>query len=468
MSEGEGPGEGAGEVEGEGRASGHLIVMTHSGRYWLAFPASAAHLRNEYIMVRRPKPAVPRFDGAPYARHSTTEDHARHKSIYFRPWVLDQAHADGDVPYLPDMVGDHGTWRKSWEAWIDGGVLSNRLKEYIQNFHIVYAVRTEDTSVDDDGIKRADARLHLTDEQVASALTTNTRRARGKAGESDGAAAATFELVERLWGAMQSNIDEQSAGARKLQSKVGSTFHMPDDVKKCIKAANASRRKDTAKGVAPAEAAAQLAARRALCDHGSVKMSQRASIKPIVQGWKTEMLKEAKGDGQQQVVKLIADRVWTEATDMDTHRVGRACSEPLRALICGKPGVGKSFITKAAKELFRRMGWLQGQEYQFAAFQAVVADQVGGDTLHHVFHINERRRNTSKGEASGGGGKKHSLCALRWLFIDEVSQIHATLFSDCEEKAREMVQDCEPYVFDGDGQRRPWGGAVGLSESGSK
>ena len=407
-------------------------------------------------MVRRVRPVVPRFDGAPYARHSTTEDHARHKSVFFRPWVLERAYASEDCPYLPDMVGESGTWCKSWENWIDGNVLNTRLKQYIQNFQMVYAVRQEDTSVDDDGMKRGDARLCMTDEQVAVALTTNTRRAKGPTGEKK-AAAATFELIQSVWGAMQSNVDESSASARKMQSKVQNAFCMPTDLKKCIKAANASKRKDNTQTTS-STIDLRVASRKALCDRGNVRMSQRASIKPIIRDWKTEMMDKAKGDGQKEVVTLIAGRVWTEATDMDTHRVGRACSEPLRALICGKPGVGKSFITKAAKELFKRMGWQQGQEYQFGAFQAVVADQVGGDTLHHVFHINERQRKSSKGEGSSSTSKKHDLCALRWLFIDEVSQVHSTLFTACEEKAREMVQDCEPYVFDREGQRRPWGG----------
>jgi len=36
--------------------------------------------------------------------------------------------------------------------------------------------------------------------------------------------------------------------------------------------------------------------------------------------------------------------------------------------------------------LFEELGWRQMQQYQFAAFQAVVADQIGGDTLLHKPH----------------------------------------------------------------------------------
>ena len=109
-----------------------------------------------------------------------------------------------------------------------------------------------------------------------------------------------------------------------------------------------------------------------------------------------------------------------------TLLVVRNYSEPVRALICGRPGVGKSFITQAAQQLFGALNWVQGQQYQFGAFQAVVANQLGGDTLHHIFHINERRRNSGKGEDSGNADKQHNFSAMRWLIIDEVSQVHAT------------------------------------------
>lgn len=395
-------------------------------------------------MVRRIRPALPRFDGAPYAKHSTTEDHARHKSVFFRPWTLLHEQCDSHVPYLPQMLAEHGTWRKSWDAWISSNVSSTNLKNYIHNFQIVYAVRTEESPMDDDE-KRSDARLCLNDDQISAALTTNTRRAK----QTSSDAAATFKLVEDLWGEMASNCDETAASSRALQAKVRNNFQLPANAKKCMKAANASKRKDTAKE--PNHNARDC---QPVNDLGSVRMTQQQSIEPILRKWKREMLVKAKGPGQEQVVMMIHDRVWSEACDMDTYQPGSACSEPMRALICGAPGVGKSFITQAAKELFLRLGWTQGQEFQFAAFQAVVADQVGGDTLHHFFHINERRQQHS----NIGTKQSRGLNQMRWLFIDEVSQVHATLLATCEENARNMTQDCEPYALDGDAKKRMWGG----------
>ena len=203
-----------------------------------------------------------------------------------------------------------------------------------------------------------------------------------------------------------------------------------------------------------------------LSNTGSVRMTHQACVTPIVESWKRGLLNNgygpskliAKGQGQMDVVHLIANRLLAEASDMDNYIVGRSCSEPVHALICGRPGVEKSFITQAAQQLFRALNWVQGHQYQFGAFQAVVADQLGGDTLHHIFHINERRRNSGKGEESGNAHKPHNFSDMRWLFIDEVSQVHATLCSSCETKARSMVQECEPFLFDATGLKRPWGG----------
>ena len=61
---------------------------------------------------------------------------------------------------------------------------------------------------------------------------------------------------------------------------------------------------------------------------------------------------------------------------------------PLRWLVHGGPGVGKSYVIACIKEMFTQtMQWTQGVEFEITSLQASVADQLGGDTIHHALGI---------------------------------------------------------------------------------
>ena len=54
----------------------------------------------------------------------------------------------------------------------------------------------------------------------------------------------------------------------------------------------------------------------------------------------------------------------------------------------GGLGVGKSEVLKLVKELFTNvLCWIPGLDFQLAALQAVMAEQLGGDALHHACGI---------------------------------------------------------------------------------
>ena len=55
----------------------------------------------------------------------------------------------------------------------------------------------------------------------------------------------------------------------------------------------------------------------------------------------------------------------------------------------GGPGTGKSHVIKILKEkLFEgEIGWRAGLDFQIGAFQAVNADNIDGDTLHHALGL---------------------------------------------------------------------------------
>eukprot|EP00959_Pyramimonas_sp_CCMP1952_P284127 5938786-Pyramimonas_sp.AAC.1 len=66
----------------------------------------------------------------------------------------------------------------------------------------------------------------------------------------------------------------------------------------------------------------------------------------------------------------------------------------------GGPGTGKSHVLWILrKELFEGIvKWTIGVHFQIAAFQAVMAQLLGGDTMHHACGIPAVKRGDEKGE----------------------------------------------------------------------
>ena len=91
-----------------------------------------------------------------------------------------------------------------------------------------------------------------------------------------------------------------------------------------------------------------------------------------------------------------------------------------------------------------------GKHYQFAAYQAVVADMMEGDTLHHFAGV-------GIGKASQLS-KKKAMNNLRWLVIDAISQVSAELLADVEESLRVPMQHSSTYKVSPNGTTRNFGG----------
>lgn len=93
--------------------------------------------------------------------------------------------------------------------------------------------------------------------------------------------------------------------------------------------------------------------------------------------------------------------------------------------LLGGPGTGKSYtLNLIRKGLFEdTLHWQQGVQYQVVTFQAVMAEALAGDTIHHALGLNWA------GSGEGSGLKRLlelSLATLqwRWLIIDEFSVQH--------------------------------------------
>ena len=102
------------------------------------------------------------------------------------------------------------------------------------------------------------------------------------------------------------------------------------------------------------------------------------------------------------MVKIIAERVIVEL-DADAHASAdsiETADEPLRWLMHGGPGTGKSHVINVVKDgLFQKaLGWEMGVQFQVVALQAVMADLLGGDTIHHACGIPAFRKHDCNDE----------------------------------------------------------------------
>ena len=91
---------------------------------------------------------------------------------------------------------------------------------------------------------------------------------------------------------------------------------------------------------------------------------------------------------QCEVVGKVVQRVCEEMIDLQAGYIDTT-KEPLRWAMHGGPGTGKTHVIKIIKEeLFGNvLKWNASVEYQIVALQAVMADLLQGDTIHHAFNI---------------------------------------------------------------------------------
>jgi hypothetical protein len=158
---------------------------------------------------------------------------------------------------------------------------------------------------------------------------------------------------------------------------------------------------------------------------------------------------------QFEMLRIVIDRVAREMTELAT--TGAVKSQPLLWLLHGRPGTGKSHVLRLLRELFDRVLQYQiGVEYQVAAFQAVMAAQLGGDTLHHACGI--AIKDTGEGRRQRQTDTAKRVLRWRWLIIDEISMVSARLLAEVDLRLRSVVCTVDAYKRDGSGSDRAFGG----------
>ena len=160
-------------------------------------------------------------------------------------------------------------------------------------------------------------------------------------------------------------------------------------------------------------------------------------------------------------LRMVAERVLQE--EAETFTSGQPVSEtsePLRWVLHGGPGTGKSHVLRLFKqELFESvLGWRRGVDFEVVALQATMADALEGDTIHHALSL-AVFRDDDEGSLKKQMDLAHRALRWRWLLLDEFSMVSAELLARLEMKCRDIVRDgCRQKRYAGSHIERPFGG----------
>ncbi len=161
---------------------------------------------------------------------------------------------------------------------------------------------------------------------------------------------------------------------------------------------------------------------------------------------------------QLEAISVIVTRLKEEVAAVDSGTLD--FGEPLCWMIHGGPGTGKSHVLTLVKELFIKvLRWDQDVQFTMVALQAVMADLLGGDTIHHALGIPVfgRGRGAEQQQAKESEVARRVL-QLRWLIIDEFSMVSARLFATIDLKLRQMIREVSPGKMQSDHFARAFGG----------
>ena len=198
--------------------------------------------------------------------------------------------------------------------------------------------------------------------------------------------------------------------------------------------------------------------------HGKASILMPASklmISASVDEWLTALQSRRRKNGrpfvnakQFEAVSKVAKRCMQELP----NRTGKysPSTPPLRWVLHGGPGTGKSHVVKdvIVKELFEQiLHWQQGLDFETIALQAVMADLLGGDTIHHACGIPVRKKGVDGDDMLIETSKSVAEKTLywRWLLIDEFGMVGASLLAEVDMKLRDVVVDVNAYKKNRDG-----------------
>ena len=407
-----------------------------------------ARVRAAWLLRRRRRPRCPTFGHCPVPRYQQEcqEENSKLCMVYFRAWTGMPQHADRDVPHIADLQGSYLAWETAFRAWLQE-LPCQETKQHIGNFLSVYRVRSlaaDAENSDNDGADTSAVRV--TADNLATSLTTRKTEKNGVEAPD-----AEYADLEQTWRAEQTN---EGKPGRALAAE--NTLDVRELVKEARKAPQ---------GGAEAEDAV---AEEALEREPTVRTRGIRATVRAVHEWVTELRTRVDEKGrpicnraQHAFIERVARRVVEEMQTGEAQGGARSgLPDAMRWVLHGGPGTGKTHAVKLLrKELFEDiLGWSQGLQFQFAALQAVTAEMVDGDTLHHAFGLSWGQNAADTTPVTKGLQQAQRMLQLRWLIIDEISMVSVELLAKLEQACRRVIRNGSPFKRDAANVDKPFGG----------
>ena len=429
---------------------------------WVTLPdiKATSGWRHDWVFARRSRPVDPHFARCPMPREGAgeVENNAALILTYFHPFTLDAVNSDEHVPHMNQLCKPGSTWQQTMLQWFNGNILCTEAKTYIDNFLAVTRARPfEDELLEHSEDNFSDEDLCVDKSNFDDVV--KTRMGSGGAKKADSKDAANdmgnsqahpdavvdaFNKAEQLW-----PVTEEAPNKLKYE---GVSKLSAEDVDKAIASASASQKKDFA-------------------DQSHIEQTTKNDAPTTRQGkaytdndiWTWFEQQRQKGTVRQkqlEMLRVICQRLVEELAEAGD---GVSRSPPLMHLLHGGPGNGKSEVLKMMRRLFQEVcGWEQGLDFQIMTLQAVTAEALDADTIHHALGINPftaRNDAKSRGKASQRQAEvAKQVSQWRWIFVDEISMVSAKLLAEVDMKLRNMVSNLERLKTDSKGVSRAFGG----------
>ena len=436
--------------------------------------------RHDWIIVQRNKPHVPVLYGAQGSR--TEDEQAMKLLVLFFPWVNTREEASVLVPYIGNLRLPHmQDWCEALRARVFRfGFPTEEVKRHVLSFCFVYCLPRHlglqgglAENSDNEGLE--DMQVALTEEDLLQATATRVRGGgkaddgmdnnggdsmRGDAQQEGGSKlyALTMDMFQRseaIWLAPQrlANPDAETKEAYERMQQAPQV----EDHALAARAARAAAKADPPKRAARVRSRGGLVEPPAASNNNgsSVAAQEPLTVAMLDQWLQSDHVCNGTNPKQFEFLKLVVDRIKVEAGLIPIDQALRKTEEPLRWLLHGPPGTGKSHVLRFLRELLGMAGQQYGLHYEIVSFQATNAADLQGKTIHKAFGFSLR------GVASDGAATETALKAMafwRWLIVDEISLTDAKLFASAEHRLRTAIPDTNPWKKNAQGEVRPFGG----------
>jgi len=443
----------------------HYAIRETGREDWLPLGTGehAQPHRHDWIIVPRVRPSVPVIPGAQWAK--SLDEQAMMVLLLFFPWTNDPSQATDTVPHISSLRRHYmKDWRHALRARLNlHGFPTDEVKRLVQNFCFVYCLPrdlapAEELMENSDNEVEDDEPLALSFEDQLAIRSTHIRGGRG--GEVDDASDADpFEGNEAADGATQQQRTKQMFEISKniwLRAEGEGAVDL-----RLVQHHQAYEAKAAIQDTAQVIQAARTSRDKGGDAHPMPGLApQLSACPPLTAAQLREWLNSDAVHGhtnakQFEFLEHVVERVLVEYDLVKPEDTRRKSIEPLIWLLHGPPGTGKSHVLKFLRQLFNEiLGFVQGIDYEFTAFQAVNAKDIKGKTIHHALGLSV---GTQAHESISAETAKR-IANWRWLITDEISLVQARLLAMTEHRLRSVVPSANEWKHNAVGTVRPFGG----------